>query len=518
MSKYFPVDRIPYRPFTDDDDDEEDEDHDEVDMLQNIQNGQYLCYRYYNKDEIMMGKTMGEWCRFSMCVWHTLNGNGGSDPFGTKTLQRPWDQEENVSEVNVSEVNVSEEEVKEKEEGTTTTTTTNNNNNNDSMEIRMAKRRIDVLFELLVILNIDYYTFHDTDIAPEGDTLQETFDHLDTMVQYIITKQQTQLYGHIRLLWATQNLFSHARYRNGALTNPHVDVYCIAAAQIQKVMDINHQLGGQCHVFWGGREGYQTLLNTNIKEECDHMAQMYRMAIQYRQTMNYTAQFLIEPKPCEPMKHQYDYDAATTMAFLYHYQLQDHFQLNIEPNHTTLAGHAMEHDIVLAAQYQMLGSIDANTGDTALGWDTDQFPMSVQDTTAIMQVVVQMGGFTHGGLNFDCKVRRESIHPIDILYGHVGAIDAYAYGLRKAVRIQERGIYRQLLHERYLSWSDTTIGQGIVHGTMTLEECTQYAMQLSLVPNDTTEPSGQQELYEVIRNTEIYYRPSSLSKNKKKKK
>jgi xylose isomerase len=488
MSKYFPIDKIPYRPFTKEEDNDDDDD---VDTLQKIKKGDYLCYRYYNKDEVLMGKTMAEWCRFSICFWHTLNGSGGSDPFGSKTLLRPWDTDA----------------VKVQEEDT----------DSDPIDIRIAKRRVDVLFDLLNILNIEYYTFHDTDIAPEGKTMQETFDNLDIIVNYIIQKQQTQpeLYGHIKLLWATQNLFSHSRYRNGAMTNPHVNVYCQAAAQIQKVMDVNYKLRGQCHVFWGGREGYQTLLNTNIRMECDHMAQMYHMAIQYKTKMNYTAQFLIEPKPCEPMKHQYDYDAATTIAFLYQYQLQNHFLLNIEPNHTTLAGHAMEHDIIYAAQYHMLGSIDANIGDTALGWDTDQFPMNVTETTAIMQVVIQMGGFMNGGgLNFDCKVRRESIQPMDLIYGHLGAIDTYAYGLRKAVRIETRKVYYTLLQERYQSWTDTEIGQNITNGTSTLEECTQYAIQQeqqqsSFAANDDDDgggASGQQELYEIIRNTEIHYR------------
>ena len=488
MSKYFPVDSIPYRPFPDNDADVEGDD-----VLENIETGGYLCYRYYNKDEVLLGKTMGEWCKFSVCFWHTLNGSGGSDPFGTKTLQRPWDHEGNGNGNSNSNINSSND----------------NDNQSDPTEepevIRIAKRRVDVLFELLVILNVEYYTFHDADIAPEGKTLQETFDNLDVIVNYIITKQQqTESYRHIKLLWATQNLFSHPRYMNGAMTNPDVNVFCIAAAQIRKVMDINHQLQGQCHVFWGGREGYQSLLNTDMKLECDHMAQMYRMAVAYKAKQNYTAQFLIEPKPCEPMKHQYDYDAATTVAFLHQYGLHRDFQLNIEPNHTTLAGHSMEHDICWAAQYGMLGSIDSNTGDTALGWDTDQFPMAVADTTAIMQVVVQMGGFQTGGLNFDCKVRRESIRPVDLIYGHVGAMDAYAYGLRRAVRIQERQTYARLLEERYLTWSNTEIGPNIMNGTATLEECSEYALS-------QTEPelkSGQQELYEIVRNTEVYYRRS----------
>lgn len=326
--EYFPVGTIPYRPF-----DQEDVEDSLNQKYTNRIEPSYLCFRHYNPDEVLMGKPMKEWLRFSICFWHTLNGSGDMDPFGSKTLRRPW--EDNLDD-----------------------------------PLLIAKRRVDVLFELLVKLQVEYYTFHDMDIAPQGKTLQETMNNLDIIVKYIQNKQNSPEFCQIKLLWATQNLFSDPRYMNGAMTSPQVNVFCYAAAQIQKVMDINYQLKGRNHVFWGGREGYQSILNTNMKSECDHMARMYHMAIQYKKKMNYDAQFLIEPKPCEPMKHQYDYDAATTIAFLYQNNLQNDFLLNIEPNHTTLAGHAPEHDIAYAASCNMLGSIDSNTGDTLLGWDT----------------------------------------------------------------------------------------------------------------------------------------------------
>jgi len=256
-------------------------------------------------------------------------GGGGQDPFGAKTLQRPW------------------------EEGL------------EDDPIALAKRRIDVAFELFTKLNVEFYCFHDFDVAPEGGTLEESLQNLDTITDYLLEKQNET---GVKLLWATQNLFTNPRYMNGAMTNPDVHTFCYAAAQIKKVMDINQKLGGLNHVFWGGREGYQTLLNTDFKKECNHMAAMYKMAIQYKKEKNMTAQFLIEPKPREPCKHQYDYDAQTAMAFLYEYGLEKDFMLNIEPNHTTLAGHEQEHDILVASQYGMLGSIDSNTGDTLLGW------------------------------------------------------------------------------------------------------------------------------------------------------
>jgi xylose isomerase len=418
-----------------------------------------LSYRHYNPDEVLAGKTMKEWLRFSVCFWHTFVGGGGQDPFGEPTLQRPW------------------------EHGLT--------------GIELAKRRIDVAFELFTKLGVPFYTFHDFDVAPPGKTWEESQQNLNTIADYLLEKQTTT---GVRLLWATQNLFSHPRYMNGAMTNPQVHTFCCAALQIQQVMDINHKLGGLNHVFWGGREGYSSILNTDIKKECDHTAAMYKMVIAYQASKGCTAQCLIEPKPREPTKHQYDYDAQTTIAFLKTYGLDHHFKLNIEPNHTTLAGHEAVHDIWLSSVYGMLGSIDSNTGDTMLGWDTDNFPMDVAQTTAVMGVVLKQGGLGSGGLNFDCKVRRESVDPVDLFLGHIGAMDAYALGLRKAVKLQEEGMLEKMLQERYATWSTEDIGRKIESGEATLEECAEYAKSKGEPPL----VSGKQELFEMIRNRHLY--------------
>jgi xylose isomerase len=419
-----------------------------------------LSYRHYNPDEVICGKRMKEWLRFSVCFWHTFVGGGGQDPFGEKTLNRPW--ESGLS---------------------------------DPMEL--AKRRIDVAFEVFTKLGVPFYTFHDFDVAPEGATLAKSQENLNVVVAYLKEKQNAT---GVSLLWATQNLFTNKRYMNGGMTNPNLHTFCYAAAQIQQVMDINHTLGGLNHVFWGGREGYQTMLNTDFKKECDHMAAMYHMAIKYKQAKGYTAQFLIEPKPREPSKHQYDYDAQTTMAFLQTYGLQDHFKLNIEPNHTTLAGHEAAHDIWVSSVYGKLGSIDSNTGDTLLGWDTDNFPMDVAQTTAIMAIVLQQGGLGTGGLNFDCKVRRESVDPVDLFIGHIGAMDAYALGLRKAAKMHQEGTLDKMLQARYASWSAEELGKKIEAGEATLEECAAYAKEKGEPPLI----SGQQELFEMIRNRHLY--------------
>lgn len=418
-----------------------------------------LSYRHYNPDEVIAGKTMKEWLRFSVCFWHTFVGGGGQDPFGEQTLKRPW------------------------EEGLA--------------GIELAKRRIDVAFELFAKLGVPFYTFHDFDVAPEGATWEESQQNLNTITEYLLEKQETT---GVHLLWATQNLFTNKRYMNGGMTNPNVHTFCCAALQIQQVMDINHKLGGQNHVFWGGREGYQSMLNTDLKRECDHMAAMYRMAIAYKEKKGYTAQFLIEPKPREPSKHQYDYDAQTSICFLKTYGLDEHFKLNIEPNHTTLAGHEAVHDIWVSSVYGKLGSIDSNTGDTMLGWDTDNFPMDVAQSTAVMGVVLKQGGLGSGGLNFDCKVRRESVDPVDLFLAHIGAMDAYALGLRKAVQLQEEGKLEEMLQERYATWSTEDIGKKIEAGEATLEECAEYARSKGEPPLI----SGKQELCEMIRNRHLY--------------
>ncbi|KAL3908113.1 MAG: hypothetical protein SGILL_008607 [Bacillariaceae sp.] len=418
-----------------------------------------LSFRHYNPNEILLGKPMKEWLRFSVCFWHTFVGGGGADPFGSPTYIRDWEE--------------------------------------DLQGMDLAMRRVDVAFEFFTKLGVDYYCFHDVDVAPEGDSIDEYSHNLDIVTDYMLDKQKET---GVKLLWATQNLFSNPRYMNGGMTNPDLHVFCYAASAIQKVMDVNHKLGGLNHVFWGGREGYASLLNTKIKKECDHMSAMYKLAVDYGKRKGYTAQFLLEPKPREPCKHQYDYDAQTTMAFLHEYGLKEHFKLNIEPNHTTLAGHEAVHDIAIAAEYGMLGSIDSNTGDTLLGWDTDNFPMDLAQATAVMSVVLEMGGFTTGGLNFDCKVRRESVDPVDLFIGHIGAMDTYALGLRKAAKMKADGVINSMVSERYLTWTVDPLGPKIEKGEATLEECVEYAKSRG----KPKQISGKQELYEVVRNGYIY--------------
>lgn len=356
--------------------------------------------------------------------------------------------------------------------------------------IENAKRRAEAAFEFISKLNIEYYTFHDRDVAPEGLTLQESNANLDTIVDHLTMLQKKT---GIKLLWATQNLFSHKRYMCGGFTNPDAHVVAYAASQVKKVMDINHKLGGENIVFWGGREGYQSILNTQMKREINHMATVFKMALEYKRKKGMKFQFLIEPKPREPMKHQYDYDAMTTIAFLKTYGLDKDFKLNIEPNHTTLAGHDFEHDVIIASQFDMLGSIDSNTGDPLLGWDTDQFPMDVKKATLVMNAVIDMGGLAPGGLNFDCKVRRESTDDSDLFVGHIGAIDTFAKALRMAAKIREQGVLNKMVSDRYKSFDDG-FGKKMEEGNTTLEDCEAFIKG----HGEPKLQSGQQELYEMI--------------------
>ncbi len=358
--------------------------------------------------------------------------------------------------------------------------------------IENAKRRAEAAFEFISKLNVEYYTFHDRDVAPEGLTLEESNANLDIVVDHLAMLQEKT---GIKLLWATQNLFSHPRYMSGGFTNPNAHVVAYAAAQVKKVLDVNHKLGGENVVFWGGREGYQSILNTQMKREIDHMATIFKMAIEYKKKHGMTAQFLIEPKPREPMKHQYDYDAMTTIAFLKTYGLDKDFKLNIEPNHTTLAGHDFEHDIIISSKYGMLGSVDSNTGDPLLGWDTDQFPMDVKKATLVMDAIIDMDGLAPGGLNFDCKVRRESTDEKDLFLGHIGAIDTFAKALRIAADIRENGLLKQMVSDRYKSFEDG-FGKKLEDGSLTLEDCEKFVNE----KGEPTLQSGQQELYEVVFN------------------
>jgi len=410
-----------------------------------------LTFKYYNADEVLMGKTMEDWCRFSVVWWHTFRW-GGQDPFGMPTLNHPWDDGGN--------------------------------------SVDNAKVRVDAAFEFFTKLGVKHYAFHDIDIAPEGSTLAESEKMLHAVCDHALEQQKATGVG---LLWATQNLFSHPRFMNGGATNPNLDCYAYACAKTKMAIDVGQKLGGENHVFWGGREGYQTILNTNMKKELDNLAAFFHMVVDYKKDIGYDAQCLIEPKPREPTKHQYDYDAATVMGFLSHYGLSDTFKLNIEPNHTTLAGHDYEHDLMIGSKYGMLGSVDCNTGDPLVGWDTDQFAMDIKKTTLAMEIVIAQGGLAPGGLNFDCKVRRESSDLEDYFIAHVGGMDAFARGLRNAVKIAEDGILPGMVTERYATF-EKPLGKKVAAGDATLVEMSEYAASIGEAP----QISGKQELYEVI--------------------
>ncbi len=411
-----------------------------------------LAFRYYNPDEVVEGKPMREHFRFSVAYWHTFRGTG-ADPFGAPTMIRPWEGADTVEN---------------------------------------AINRVRVAFEFMEKLGVEYYCFHDRDVAPEGKTLAETNRNLDAVVK--VLKEEQERTG-IKLLWGTANLFSNPRYVHGAATSCNADVFAYAAAQVKKMLEVTHELGGQGYVFWGGREGYQNLYNTDMKRELDHLAAFLHMAVDYKKKIGFEGQFYIEPKPKEPTKHQYDSDAAACINFLRAYDLTEDFKLNIETNHATLAGHEMMHEIEYAAHQGFLGSIDANTGDLLLGWDTDQFPTNIYLTTQCMLVILKYGGLV-GGINFDAKVRRESFEPIDLFHAHIGGMDAFARGLKIAAAIRADGVLDQFVKERYSSW-DTGIGAEIEAGKHTLESLAQYIMEKGdIEPNR----SGRQEYLENLIN------------------
>jgi len=413
-----------------------------------------LAFRWYNENELVEGKTMKEHLRFSVVYWHTFRGTG-SDPFGAPTMVRPWDD--------------------------------------GSPSLENAIRRVRVAFEFMEKLGVPYYAFHDRDVAPEGATLAECHRNLDVVVK--VMKEEQQRTG-IKLLWGTANLFSHPRYAHGAATSCNADVFAYAAAQVKKCLEVTKELGGENYVFWGGREGYQNLFNTDMKRELDHLARFLHMAVDYAKEIGFQGQFLIEPKPKEPTKHQYDSDAAACLNFLRAYDLLDHFKLNIETNHATLAGHTMMHELEYAACQGKLGSIDANTGDLLLGWDTDQFPTNFYLTTEIMLVILKYGGLAPGGVNFDAKVRRESFEPIDLFHAHIGGMDAFARGLKIAAAIRRDGILEEFVRRRYRSW-DEGIGAEIESGRANFRSLEAYMLAKGeAAPNE----SGRQEWLENVIN------------------
>lgn len=416
-----------------------------------------FSFKYYDAERIINGKPMKEHLRFAMSWWHTLCAGGG-DPFGATTMDRSYG-------------------------GLT-----------NSMDIARAK--VDAGFEFMTKLGIEYFCFHDADIAPEGENFAETKKNLNTIVDYIAEKMEQT---GIKLLWGTSNCFNHPRFMHGAGTSCNADSFAYAAAQIKNAIDATIKLGGSGYVFWGGREGYETLLNTNMSLELDNMARLMKMAVDYAKKSGFKGDFYIEPKPKEPTKHQYDFDSATVLGFLRKYNLQDDFKLNIEANHATLAGHTFEHELATARINNAFGSIDANQGDSNLGWDTDQFPSDVYSATLCMLEVLRAGGFTNGGLNFDAKVRRGSFEFEDIVYAYITGMDTFALGLIKASEIIADGRIDEFVKNRYSSYN-SGIGKSIVDGTATLEDLEKYTLENGEVKME----SGRQEYLEAVLNSILF--------------
>ncbi|MGE7761490.1 xylose isomerase [Peribacillus sp. NPDC097895] len=414
-----------------------------------------LAYKYYNPEEIVNGKKMEELLRFAVSYWHTFTGDG-TDPFGQSTMVRPY---------------------------------------NAFSGIDLAKARVEASFEFFEKLNVPFFCFHDFDIAPESDSLRETFKALDEIVPMIKEYMKT---SKTKLLWNTANMFSHPRWLSGAATSPNADVFAYAAAKVKKGLEIGKELDSKNYVFWGGREGYDTLLNTNMKLELDNLARFFHMALDYAKEIGFDAQFLIEPKPKEPTKHQYDFDVATSLSFLQSYGLKDHFKFNIEANHATLAGHTFEHELHVARINGMLGSVDANQGDTLLGWDTDEFPTDLYSTTLAMYEILKNDGLGSGGLNFDAKVRRASFDPEDLFYSHIAGIDSFAIGTKVAQRLIEDKVLDNFVADRYSSYIEG-IGLEIVEGKTNFHKLEQYALQLDGIQNK----SGRQEYLKATLNTYI---------------
>ncbi|MBT7924946.1 MAG: xylose isomerase [Opitutae bacterium] len=412
-----------------------------------------LAFKHYNADELVEGKSMREHFRFGAAYWHCMRNPLG-DPFGPGTALMPWDD------------------------------------GSDSVE--NAQKRTHVFFEFLEKTGIDYYCFHDRDIAPELGTLAESNSALDAVVDELEGLQQQT--GK-KLLWGTACLFVHPRYAMGAATSPCPEVFAYAAAQVKKAIEVTHRLGGEGYTFWGGREGYSSLINTDLKRELDNLGRFLHMAVDYKKKIGFEGQFYIEPKPKEPTKHQYDSDAAACLNFLREYDLLDHFKLNIETNHAILAGHTVEHDLKVASAAEALGSIDANAGDELLGWDTDQFPTNIYDATRIMLVLLDMGGFTTGGLNFDAKRRRESHEPIDLFHAHVGGMDTFARGLKAAAAIRADGRMKEFVANRYGGW-DEGVGAKIERGESNLADLEVHALSKEPAPPS----SGRQEMLENLFN------------------
>lgn len=415
-----------------------------------------FAFRYYDKDRIVGDKTMKDHLRFAVAYWHTMMGLG-ADIFGGASFKRAWHQ---------------------------------------SLDpIARAKDTMDAAFEFFQKLGVEYYCFHDRDIAPEGDTFAKSCNNLNIMTDYA---KQMQKETGIKLLWGTANLFGNPIYSQGAATSPNAHVMAVAAAQVKHAIDATHELDGENYVFWGGREGYESLLNTDMKREREQFARFLHMIVDYKKKIGFKGQFLIEPKPAEPMKHQYDTNAATALNFLREFDLLDDFKLNIEANHATLAGQTFEHELAISSYAGKLGSVDANRGDLLLGWDTDQFPTDLYVTTYAMLIILKQGGLGSGGLNFDAKVRRSSHNPYDLFHAHIGGMDAFARGLVIAQKIIDDGILDEFVQNRYSSY-ESGIGEKMMSGKATLEEVEKWVQK----QDAPVLQSGRQEMLENIINSYI---------------
>lgn len=415
-----------------------------------------FAYKHYNANEVILGKTMAEHLHLAVCYWHTFCWNG-NDMFGVGSLDRGWQK---VSD-----------------------------------PLEAAKQKAEIAFEFIQKLGVPYYCFHDVDVAPEGNSYAEYVKNFNTIVE-ILEKKQAET--GIKLLWGTANCFSNPRYMSGAATNPNPEIFARAAAQVFNAMNATKRLGGENYVLWGGREGYETLLNTDLRREREQIGRFMQMVVEHKHKIGFNGTLLIEPKPQEPTKHQYDYDVATVYGFLKQFGLEKEIKVNIEANHATLAGHTFQHEIATAAALDILGSIDANRGDPQLGWDTDQFPNSVEENTLVLYEILKAGGLTTGGFNFDAKIRRQSTDPYDLFHGHIGAIDVLALSLKRAAKLLEDNVLENVVEQRYAGWNGA-LGQQILNGQSSLEALANAASSLDPQP-----VSGQQEYLENLVNNYIY--------------
>ncbi|HGO5815868.1 TPA: xylose isomerase [Mannheimia haemolytica] len=417
-----------------------------------------FAFKHYNPDEVILGKTMAEHLRLAVCYWHTFCWTG-NDMFGVGSLDRSWQK------------------------------------NGDLLQ--GAKQKAEIAFEFFQKLGIPYYCFHDVDVAPEGNSFKEYQHNFNTIVDIL---EQKQAETGVKLLWGTANCFTNPRYMSGASTNPNPEVFAWAAAQVFTAMNATKRLGGENYVLWGGREGYETLLNTDLKREREQIGRFMQLVVEHKHKIGFNGTLLIEPKPQEPTKHQYDYDVATVYGFLKQFGLEKEIKVNIEANHATLAGHTFQHEIATATALDIFGSIDANRGDPQLGWDTDQFPNSVEENTLVMYEILKAGGFTTGGFNFDAKIRRQSTDPYDLFHAHIGAIDVLALSLKRAAKMLEDQALQKLVDNRYAGWNQD-LGLQILNGKASLEDLAKIVENQGLDPKPV---SGQQEYLENLVNSYIY--------------